>query len=514
MPKRIDNVASSPMRPETLEPATAESPDQGDAKTRVAPSGSESGALEKMLDLAAQSQDAPVSSESAEPSTAKEETPPADTEAAVEPTSSESSRLSTDKKEIHVAGIPEWVRTKGGHSTKWEVQYLVDPETAVDVQEMVEQAERRERVQNERVVPTSAESFGTTAGLFARIKQTFSEQTQCDDRDCALLTYWALSTWFQEVLSFAPYLAITGLGYEGATVLRALRAVSRNGILVRGLRSANLDRFYHEDSPTLLIFEPNLCMGMASLLACTTRKGFYCESKKPNYFDYFGSKAVFVGEDMRMKSMLQHSLQINASPTPGRESNYAPPLSREMAQNIQNQLLAYRVATLLPAYQSKFSVTGLTPEMNAIATVLGSCILDAPDLRAELVSLLAPRSDQQMAERVDELEMLTIDAALDFCHRGMTEILVRTLAAEINLTLATRGDRLRLSPEKVGHKLKKIGLLTRRLSSAGNGLVLDHPTQVLLHQVAKAYGCGSLAPDQASMCCSLCMQNKAIAEAV
>ena len=71
-----------------------------------------------------------------------------------------------------------------------------------------------------------------------------------------------------------------------------------------------------------------------------------------------------------------------------------------------------------------------------------------------------------------------------------------------------RGERLRLSAERAGHLLKRAGLHTRRLSSAGNGLQMDHATQVLLHQVAAAYGCVSSADGDENLHCPLCEQNK------
>jgi hypothetical protein len=42
--------------------------------------------------------------------------------------------------------------------------------------------------------------------------------------------------------------------------------------------------------------------------------------------------------------------------------------------------------------------------------------------------------------------------------------------------LELSGEKLRLSPEKVGHRLRKVGLPTRRLTKDGNGLVLNAAT--------------------------------------
>jgi hypothetical protein len=71
-----------------------------------------------------------------------------------------------------------------------------------------------------------------------------------------------------------------------------------------------------------------------------------------------------------------------------------------------------------------------------------------------------------------------------------------------------RTSLMQYSPEKVGHRLKKAGLLIRRLGAAGNGFLLDRATQVLIHEVAAAYGCAGLADDKENLHCSLCKQNK------
>ena len=87
---------------------------------------------------------------------------------------------------------------------------------------------------------------------------------------------------------------------------------------------------------------------------------------------------------------------------------------------------------------------------------------------------------------LSSLGMLAVGAALSLNHQGKDQILVGEIAAEVNRRLTDRGERIQCSPEKVGHCLKKAGLLSRRLGAAGNGFVLDHATQVLIHEVAAA----------------------------
>jgi hypothetical protein len=67
---------------------------------------------------------------------------------------------------------------------------------------------------------------------------------------------------------------------------------------------------------------------------------------------------------------------------------------------------------------------------------------------------------------------------------------------------------LQYSAEKVGHRLRKAGLLTRRLGASGNGLLFDRVTQALLHDVASAYGCVGSTDGNENPHCPLCLENE------
>jgi hypothetical protein len=106
------------------------------------------------------------------------------------------------------------------------------------------------------------------------------------------------------------------------------------------------------------------------------------------------------------------------------------------------------------------------------------------------------------------LGTLAVGAALTLCHQGKDQVLVGEIAGEVNRVLKARGERQQLSPEKVGHKLKKAGLLSRRMGAAGNGFSMNNATQVLLHQIAATYGCVGWPENSENLHCQLCEQNK------
>jgi hypothetical protein len=412
----------------------------------------------------------------------------------------------------YLGGIEESLRRKDGTSCTVQFPYAVRSNAALTFQEMVGLGSYGRDPLKQTPLPSRREAYGTTGELFARIKTAIAAQTILSDRDSALLTFWVFSTWCQDVLPLAPGLAITGWAYEGDVVLRALRALCYHPVLMVGVTTAILNDINWERKPTLLISDPNLGKRMAVQLGNSTRRGYLAFRKVagcPSFpFDFFSSKAIFLGEDPRIVSVLQNYLHINVSPAPSVKSPHILPLSDEAAQSFQNQLLRYRTRNLPDAFTSQFNVSVLSPEANTIAAALGRCIVDAPELQAEIVSLLAPFSDHQLAERLDDLGTLAIGAALALCHEGKDQALVGEIAVEVNRIQKERGERLQCSPERVGHRLRKAGLLTRRLGASGNGLLFDRATQVLLHDVAGAYGCVGSTKGNENLHCPLCTENK------
>jgi hypothetical protein len=411
-----------------------------------------------------------------------------------------------------VDGIPEWVRTESGELKSVQIRYSLPPNEASSFEKNCARAEYKCDPWERMLVPTDYAAYGTTEELFARIKLTMAKQTHLSDKDSALLTLWVFSTWFHDVLSLAPGLIVSGPAHEGDAILRALYACCYHPILVAGMTSAALSAIQWDKKPTLLIFEPNLSRRSAALLCSSTRRGYLALRTVPgasrSAFDYYGPKAIYAGEDPPIRSILQHCVHINALPASGAYSEHVAPMTEEMTQKMQNQLLRYRSEHLPEVSKLELCAADLSPDFNAIASALCECIVDAPDLQNDLVSLLTPYSEQQLAERLDELGTLAVGAALALYHQGKNQILINEIATEVNRVLKDRGERIQYSPEKVGHALKKAGLLSRRVSAAGNGFVLDHATRVRIHEVAANYGCVDLTDDKENLHCSLCQQNK------
>ena len=203
--------------------------------------------------------------------------------------------------------------------------------------------------------------------------------------------------------------------------------------------------------------------------------------------DYFGSKAVYLGEELPKGALPQHSIHINATILPSVNATANWRISEKTHQCIQNELLEYRIRNRTVVNNSGFNARGLPLDSGVVASVFGNCIVDAPSVEAELDSILAPHALQQEADRSETLESLTVNAAFFRCHQGKAEVMVKEVTEDVNRDVTARGGKLQYSPEKVGRTLKKVGLFSRRLGSQGNGLRMDEETLHRIHDVATAY---------------------------
>jgi hypothetical protein len=155
---------------------------------------------------------------------------------------------------------------------------------------------------------------------------------------------------------------------------------------------------------------------------------------------------------------------------------------------------------------------GLSSETAAIAAALGRCIVDQPKLQEKLVGLLKAQDQQHRSQTLGTAETVVVEAALALSRQGREHVYAREIAAEANRLLEVRGEGLKLSPEKVGHRLRKLGLLTRRLSQAGNGLVLDKATVAAIKQLAAMYVEEDMPADTENLHCSQAAEKKEVEE--
>lgn len=262
---------------------------------------------------------------------------------------------------------------------------------------------------------------------------------------------------------------------------------------------------------TQLISEPTLDNRTAALFGNLTNRKFLLVDKG-SLSGCAGSRAVYIGENSAIVK-IPHSIHVHAAPAVAQGAVVHRSLPAEI-DGLRKRIVGYQTKHLDKVRSLDFNPRGLSPELTAIANALGSCIVGSSQLQTQLVALLKPQAQQQIADRCDSDEGLVVRAVLAFCHQDKGEVFAKNIAVEVNRLLEARGETRKMSPEKIGHKLKKMGLYTRRLSQAGNGLTLDQETKVRIHEVATGYlGEDSIEKDE-NLHCPLCSQNELLMEAM
>jgi hypothetical protein len=357
-------------------------------------------------------------------------------------------------------------------------------------------------------IPPPPKTGSEAAELHARMKSIVIRRTNLSDRVSSLVAFWALSTWFQTVFTVVPCLTITGPAHEATVLLSVLSDLCASPTLLAGFSRADLRDLRSYE--TWLIAEPNLDNRTAALLGTLTNPGFLFITEGYRT-DRCGSKAIYVGEDPAIRR-IQNSIQIAAATQPHAKPLDTSQSERQTMDPLRGRVFEYYKRNVAKVTRLEFNPDGLSLEGHAMANALGSCIVDDPQLQMELLSLMRPQDLQQIADRSDSLETLVAGAVLTLCHRGKDHVFVREIAAEVNGSLKARGETSQFTSEKVGHKLKRMGLLTRRLSQAGNGLRLDQQTRICIHEVAAAYRGEDSVKNDENLHCPLCESNQGVEE--
>ena len=418
------------------------------------------------------------------------------------------SQSSVTMQVLKVTCFEEPVRTSKNNLSSWKPLFEVDHGFEGSLKEIVQRAEFVRAPSQATPVPTGSARYGTTAELFSRLQEAIAEQASLPEQTSALLTYWTISTWFADGLSIAPGLAIVGPEFEGDLALRTLRNFCRYPLMLAGADVTSLQRVDWRSTPTLLFYGPNITKQMATILGCATSRG-YMVGDAGEYRDFYGPKAIYVGQEVSTDRMPRCGLQVRLHPTalvPA--TQHSLPVTEGLVQDLRNQLQQYRCKNLVRVYNSDFDASLLTSDTRAIANALGACVIDSPELQSQLISLLTPVESQRQADRSTCIEAATLEATLNLAHAGKAQVLVNEVANEVNRIALARGERLHFSAETIGHRLKKVGLVTRRLGKAGKGLVMDLATMTRAHELAAVYGGVGMDWEENNLHCPLCIENK------
>jgi hypothetical protein len=363
------------------------------------------------------------------------------------------------------------------------------PETEFPAPAAAEGTGDTELAQPSEILPTPVEAplmpprVATAVELFTWIKRSLSVQYHLPEEAAELVAFWSISTWFQDASNILPCLVLTGSAHDARSVLHVLGDFCRKAALLAGFQPSHLG-VLRWGCHTNLVSEPNLNKRTAALLSNLTDRKFLVV-ERGSLTCYSKSTALYAGENPDTHR-IQNSIHIHITPTNAAPS-FPPEWLQKMIERVPIHFDQYRTKNLRFVHRTTWVPSDLSSETAVIATALGRCIVDAPKLRQKLVTLLKTQDQLRLSEMSDTSEAIVLEATRVLSRDGREQAYVREIAVEVNRRQEARGETVRLSPEKVGHRLKKLGLRTRPLSQTGNGLTFDMATLAKIQQLAVVY---------------------------
>ena len=123
-----------------------------------------------------------------------------------------------------------------------------------------------------------------------------------------------------------------------------------------------------------------------------------------------------------------------------------------------------------------------------MAQTLGAAIFDHNSFRSQMLDLLNQRNGDSPTRCMDPVINIVLEALLALAHeQGRTKIYVGEIAACVNALLKARKESVQFEARSVGDLLRKVGVFTEGLGSAGRGITLMVATRRQIHQLARAH---------------------------
>jgi hypothetical protein len=350
-----------------------------------------------------------------------------------------------------------------------------------------------------------AEPCGSVSDLVSDMVDILGDCLDADLNSRALMSAFAISTWFPEKLTISPYLALVGPPGSGKTAAMLIL----NSLFYRGLLSTDISSsaFYdisHRIRPTITLDE-TLTAGrprrLFHLLRASSTRGFCC-LRKDKASLAFGPK-VFSWPELPDDQALNSRCVVIPMKKTSRTDLKSPhePTVLERAKKLRMRLLQFRfehfrnVSVPKPPPNKRLSgrsldlyraVTLSVEEDQSLCRFLASEIAAQEEFRAR------PLSPAQIWTICVLYRIIHFPEAL-FCP-------MKVLAAAVNRELKDRGEPQVLNERKLGDILTSLSLTNRTRTNIGYVLWLNRAERELIHAAARDYNVDGSLGDSIDGC--------------
>ena len=356
-------------------------------------------------------------------------------------------------------------------------------------------------------LPTKCEPYGSTRELFTAVAGLIQRVAPVSESAAAAIAFIVFATWFVDLLPVAPFLWVVVPPTASADALsQVLRLLCRRALCVGQLTTVALRSMPMDLQPTIVTQVSKVTPDLIRVLCASNHRGTYLPVRN-KMVDLYCAKIVFADQPLPDPASAGFPLEIALAPS----CEYAPPLNlaeaQQVAEEFQPKLLHYRLLNHRKITLPQFDLSGFTAPMQALAQSLGACIVDDDELQSQIVTLLKPCDREIQVDRAALLESIVLEALLTACHGAQSGALsMNDLTQAVNTILRGRGEKLEVSAETVGRKLRALDFRTDFIAGGRKGLTLLEETRKKIHALAADYGVRMLRAGPTEGLCGWCME--------
>jgi hypothetical protein len=348
--------------------------------------------------------------------------------------------------------------------------------------------------------PSRVNDCVVTSQVFESLRRFFARHSGLPDESVSLLAHFALVTWFPEYATIWPCLSVvTSDAVASTSLLRLMRCAFRRPVHLGDVTLRALLSLPSWLRPTLLIDQPQPSGELQRMCRTISRPGGLVASNG-HLREISCPMVICTAEPLTDPWLLQSAIQVPVIAT-ARHLPPDPDFLAKATDDLQATLLGYRLKNFAKVRTSTFNAPELSSPACEIARLLGSCVVDNPELQIRIIALLQDHDAENRVERSLMPQAIVAEAGLFLCHEKKSDsAYVGEITTIANGILKARGETLELESRAVGHLLRAIGLPTKRLGEAGRGIFFLHETRRRIHRLAWNHGVRSVQSGGIAVC--------------
>jgi hypothetical protein len=356
-------------------------------------------------------------------------------------------------------------------------------------------------VSNAFRLPNRVGAPETTHELFTAAHNLLASRLGQLDACITAMVFAVFASWMSPVLPMAPLLSIfTPVGGPKNLALQMLNLLCRRPLRLVGLRRGDIHRLPMFLQPTLLLDEPDLRPEMQMLLHSSTQRGTGIIGSR-GILEFYGPKIICSGHPPHGTALETNALRVALIPVGGG----LPPLDKraeeKIAEEFQARFLGYLLRNSHRVQTPSFDVSQFSLPVQDLARVFGAAVVGDNQLQKRILPLLNVQDEEIRADRARAPDAVVLEAGVSFIHEGgRSKVRTESIAEKVGAIYMGRGSDQRPSPESVGWAIRRLGIPSGRINSAGNGIELTVSTCQLIHKLAQSHGVRAMQGEPRNEC--------------